>query len=218
MAAKTKFFKSQAVWHKWLEQHHADTEALWVGFYKIGSGKPSITYPEALDEALCFGWIDGIRKSVDAESYTIRFTPRKKRSRWSDVNAKRVQTLIQMSRMQPSGIEAFKSYNPEKTDQHAFERQNAKLTAEYEKQFKARPQAWIYFQSKSPSYRKLTAGWVMSAKKEETRLKRLATLIEDSDHERLIAPMARLMKSKYGVKWCQAIHLKYPLAGTIVFA
>jgi uncharacterized protein YdeI (YjbR/CyaY-like superfamily) len=193
---KAKYFRSQTEWHEWLEQHHPRAGELFVGFYKVDSGKPSITYGEALDEALCFGWIDGVRRSIDSLSYGIRFTPRKKGSRWSAVNAKRVQMLIKKGRMRPQGVDVFKTYDPKKTTQHALERQNAKLPAAYEKIIKSCKAAWEYFLSKPPSYQKLAIWWVMSAKKEETRLKRLAILTADSAQGRIIAPLAWSMRKK----------------------
>ena len=193
---KARFFGSQSAWHKWLERHHGQTTGLWVGFYRKNSGKRGISYAESLDEALCFGWIDGIRQSVDALSYAIRFTPRRKGSRWSAVNAKRVQTLIRMVRMQPSGLSAFRDYDAEETDRQTHERRNAQLHASYEGQFRAHRAAWEYFRARPPSYQKLTTWWVMSAKKEETRRRRLATLIECSGQEQVIPPFARATKAK----------------------
>jgi uncharacterized protein YdeI (YjbR/CyaY-like superfamily) len=172
-----RYFISLIKFHQWLEKHHATSTELWVGFYKKGSGKPSITYPEALDEALCFGWIDGIRKTVDEERYTIRFTPRRPTSNWSNVNIKRVQELIAEERMMPAGLAAFKA---KKSGVYTYENRPRQLSAEYEKKFRAKKKAWEFFQSQAPSYQRTACGWVMTAKKEETRLRRLATLIEDS--------------------------------------
>jgi uncharacterized protein YdeI (YjbR/CyaY-like superfamily) len=193
---KAKYFRSQTEWHEWLKQNHRRALELWVGFYKTDSGKPSITYREALDEALCFGWIDGVRRSIDAMSYGVRFTPRKTGSCWSTVNAKRVQTLIQNGRMQPQGLVVYQSHDPKKTNQHDRERKNAKLPAAYEKELKSCQAAWEFFQSQPPSFRKLAIWWIMSAKKEETRLKRLAILIADSARGRIISPLVWARKKK----------------------
>ncbi len=196
MNMKPKYFKTQSAWHQWLQRNHGRIKELWVGFYKKDSGIPSITYPESLDEALCFGWIDGIRKRVNDSSYTTRFTPRRKKSQWSAVNTRRVRELIRLGRMQPAGLKAFRDRDPKKTEQRARQRQIAKLDAGYEKKFRARGKAWAFFQSKPPSYQRLTIIWVMSAKMEETRLRRLETLMDCSERGQMIPPLAKLMKSK----------------------
>jgi uncharacterized protein YdeI (YjbR/CyaY-like superfamily) len=184
---KPKFFPSPAAWRAWLEGHHQKHEELWVGFYKVGSGKPSITWPEAVDGALCFGWIDGVRKSLDESSYVIRFTPRRAKSIWSAVNIKRVGELTEQNLMRPTGIQAFERRTGDRSEIYAYEqRMGAKLSADYEKQFRANKKAWKCFQAQPPWYRR-TASWrVISAKKEATRLKRLAQLIDHSEHERAI--------------------------------
>jgi len=188
---KPTFFKSPADFRKWFEKNHAKAQELLVGFYKKGSGKPSITWPESVDQALCFGWIDGIRKSIDDISYTIRFTPRKPRSIWSAINIKRVEELIKLGLMKPAGLEAFQKRNEERSGVYSFEQKNHKLDGAYEKKFRANKKAWTFFQSQPPWYQRTSIWWVMSAKKEETRLKRLATLIDDSAHGRTIAPLRR---------------------------
>jgi len=189
---KPKFFPSSSGWHAWLEEHHQKREELWVGFYKVGSGKPSITWPEAVDGALCFGWIDGVRKSLDESSYVIRFTPRRPKSTWSAVNIRRVAELSSLNLMRPAGIQAFEQRTGNRSEIYAYEqRMGARLSAEYEKKFRANQKAWKYFQAQPPWYRR-TASWrVISAKKEETRLKRLAQLIDDSEHERAIPELRR---------------------------
>jgi uncharacterized protein YdeI (YjbR/CyaY-like superfamily) len=184
-----QYFMTQAKFHQWLEKHHARSVELWVGFYKKNSGKPSLTYPEALDEALCFGWIDGIRKTVDAERYTIRFTPRQPKSNWSNVNIKRMQELMAEGRVQPAGLAAFEARTAEKSGVYTYENRLQQLSAEYEKQFRANKQAWAYFQAQAPYYQRTACGWVMTARKEETRLRRLATLIEDSAQGRRLGMM-----------------------------
>lgn len=168
---------------------------LWVGFYKTSSGKGGISYSQALDEALCFGWIDGIRKSIDDLAYTIRFTPRGPRSNWSRVNVKRVMELSRLGLMQPSGLEAFEARGDRVSD-YSYEESMRKLGPTYEKRFRRNRQAWSFFQSQSPSYQRSASWWVMSAKREETRKKRLDTLIEDSENERRLAMLARPAKSK----------------------
>lgn len=149
-----------------------------MGFYKVGSGKPSITWPESVDEALCCGWIDGIRKSVDADSYKIRFTPRKAVSAWSAVNIRRVQVLTDEKRMLPVGLKAFEARREYKSGIYAYEQRRAKLDEPYLGHMKSNKAAWTFFQTLPPSYRKTVIWWVVSAKQEETRLKRLKTLIE----------------------------------------
>ncbi|MBA3943284.1 MAG: YdeI/OmpD-associated family protein [Herpetosiphonaceae bacterium] len=188
------FFATPADFRRWFEVQHATSEELWVGFYKKGSGKPSITWPEAVDEALCFGWIDGIRKGIDNVSYTIRFTPRKRRSIWSAVNIQRVEELSSLGRMQPAGLKAFAERTPEKSAIYAYEQTSAELSVEYEQQFRANQGAWDFFQAQPPWYRRTAIWWVISAKKEETKLKRLATLIEDSGQGRTIRSLTRQTK------------------------
>jgi uncharacterized protein YdeI (YjbR/CyaY-like superfamily) len=184
-----RYFTSPNKFHQWLEKHHATSTELLVGFYKVSSGKPSITYQEALDEALCFGWIDGIRKSVDEERYTIRFTPRKPGRNWSNVNIKRVQELMAAGRMLPAGLAAFEARQAEKSGVYTYEHRPQQLSPEYEKQFRVNKPAWAFFQSQAPYYQRTACGWVMTAKKEETRLRRLATLIEDSAQGRRLGMM-----------------------------
>lgn len=189
---KPTFFATPSAFRTWLEEHHHTTQEVWVGFYKKSSGQPSITWPEAVDEALCFGWIDGVRKGIDDASYTIRFTPRKPRSIWSAVNVKRASELAHLGRMRPAGLKAFEERVEEKSGLYAYEQENAaELNDAYEQQFRANTQAWDFFQAQAPWYRRTAIWWVISAKKEETRLKRLATLIEDSEHGRTIAPLTR---------------------------
>jgi uncharacterized protein YdeI (YjbR/CyaY-like superfamily) len=177
---KTKFFKTPSAFRKWLEAHHATSKELWVGFYKKGSGKPSIDWPESVDEALCFGWIDGIRKSIDEESYMIRFTPRKPTSVWSAVNIRNVEKLIKENRMQPAGLKAFEARKENRSGIYAYEQRSAELVEPYLGKLKRNRSAWEFFQSQPAGYRKQMNWWVVSAKQEETRLKRLARLIEES--------------------------------------
>jgi uncharacterized protein YdeI (YjbR/CyaY-like superfamily) len=176
---KPTFFSSQAEFHAWLAEHHASADELLVGFYKKKSGR-GITYPEALDEALAFGWIDGVRKRIDEDAYTIRFTPRKPDSVWSLVNTRRVEELIALGRMQPAGLRAFRDRDQEKTRKYSYEREHQQLGGTMETALRANKKASAFFQAQPPGYRKIATFWVMSAKKEETRARRLAHLIERS--------------------------------------
>ncbi|HEX8228495.1 MAG TPA: YdeI/OmpD-associated family protein [Chloroflexia bacterium] len=175
------FFESSSEFRKWLERNHENAKEVWVGFYKKGSGKPSITWPEAVDQALCFGWIDGIRKRVDETSYTNRFTPRRRGSTWSAVNIKRVGELTELGLMQPSGLEAFEKRDEAKAQLYSYERAESKLDEAYERQFRENERAWTFFESQAPGYRRTSTWWIMNAKKEETRLRRLSALIEASE-------------------------------------
>jgi uncharacterized protein YdeI (YjbR/CyaY-like superfamily) len=189
------FFETPAAFHAWLAQRHDSEQELWVGFYKKGSGRPSITWPEAVDEALCFGWIDGLRKTIDEASYRIRFTPRKPTSTWSAVNIRRVAELSAQGRMQPAGLAAFAQRADAKSAIYSYEqRHTAELGEEFEQAFRANAQAWAFFQSQPAWYRRMVAWWVISAKKEETKRRRLATLIDDSAHQRLIKAVPRTSK------------------------
>ena len=190
-AAQPTYFATPAEFRSWLEEHHDSAQELWVGFHKKSTGKRSITWPEAVDQALCFGWIDGIRKRVDADSYMNRFTPRRPRSNWSAVNIKRVKELTEAGLMRPAGLAAFEKRTDDRSAVYSYEQKEAQLGPEYEEQFRANKAAWKWFQGQPPYYRKTAIRWVVSAKREETRLKRLATLIEDSEHERTIPPLTR---------------------------
>jgi uncharacterized protein YdeI (YjbR/CyaY-like superfamily) len=186
------FFKTPAEWRSWLKKNHDKEKELWVGFHKKGSGRPSITWPQSVDEALCFGWIDGIRKSLGDESYVIRFTPRKKGSIWSDVNTRRVAELTAAKKMHAAGLEAFRLRDPRKAGIYSFERRhNAKLTAEETRKFKANKKAWEHFQATAPGYRSLATFRVASAKRQETRARRLASLIADCAAGRKIGVLRR---------------------------
>ncbi|MBA3873025.1 MAG: YdeI/OmpD-associated family protein [Anaerolineae bacterium] len=181
------FFATPADLCKWFNQHHESKTELLMGFYKKDSGKPSVTWPESVDEALCVGWIDGIRKRLDEERYTIRFTPRKPRSIWSVVNIARVEALTKEGRMQPAGLQAYEQRSENKSGIYSYEqRDQIELTENEIKAFKTNPKAWDFFESQPASYRKAVLWWVISAKKEETRAKRVASLIDDSANERRI--------------------------------
>ena len=194
---KPQFFPTLADWRAWLEKHHADAEEFWVGFYKRDSGRPSITWPESVDGALCFGWIDGLRKTIDATSYKIRFTPRKPRSIWSAINIKRAKELSKQGLMHPAGLAAFEKRNGDRSAIYAYEqRKTAILPPEFEKQFRAKTEAWTFFQAQPPWYRRTSTYWVVSAKKEETRLKRLAILIDCYLRKQNIPTLNRHSSSK----------------------
>ena len=150
-----------------------------------------MTWPESVDEALCFGWIDGVRKSVDEFSYTIRFAPRKPRSIWSTVNVRRAKELIKQGLMRPAGLRAFRERNEARSGVYGHEQKSHKLDSAYESQLMVNKKAWEFFRAQTPWYQRTASWWVVSAKKEETRLKRLATLIQDSAHGRTIAPLTR---------------------------
>jgi len=199
MKTKTKalFFTTPDAFRAWLEQHHAVEKELLVGFYKRDSGKPSITWPESVDCALSYGWIDGVRNSIDGISYQIRFTPRKLTSIWSAVNVKRVAELTRLGLMRPSGVKAFEARKGDKTGIYAYEqRKNARLAPAYEKQFRANKKAWEFFQGQPPWYRRTASYRVISAKQEETRQKRLNQLIKDSAAGRPIKELARTPKAQ----------------------
>src|SRR6186713_2387423 len=177
---KAKFFSSQEEFRKWLQKNHNKETELLVGFYKVGSGKPSVTWSQSVDEALCFGWIDGVRKSINKESYQIRFTQRKPTSIWSAINIKKVEELTKQGLMQPAGLASFEKRVESRSKIYSYEKDEAELTQSFKKQFKANKKAWNYFQALAPSYKKVSTHWVMRAKQEATRLKRLKELIADS--------------------------------------
>jgi uncharacterized protein YdeI (YjbR/CyaY-like superfamily) len=187
------YFSSPAEFRAWLEANHATASELLVGFWKRGTGKPTMTWPESVDEALCFGWIDGVRRRVDEERYTIRFTPRKPRSNWSQVNIRRVAELAKLGRMTPAGQKVFDERVASR--EYSYETRPTTLTPEYEAKFRKQKKAWTYFQSEAPWYRRTATHLVMSAKKAETRLRRLEELIAASAKGRrikqLIAPTGK---------------------------
>jgi uncharacterized protein YdeI (YjbR/CyaY-like superfamily) len=191
---KPKFFKTPSDFRKWFEAHHVSAPELWVGFYKRDSGKPSITWPQSVDEALCFGWIDGIRKSIDDFSYKIRFTPRKPRSTWSAVNIKRAGELSEQGLMQTAGLKAFQAREENRSGIYSYEQRSPELPDHYGKKLKKNLAAWKFFRAQPPSYRKAANWWVVSAKKEETRLKRLDDLIQHSAHGQRIPQFIPLKK------------------------
>jgi len=187
-----QFFAAPAAWRAWLEAHHADAGEVWVGYHKRATGRPSLTWAQSVDEALCFGWIDGIRKRIDDDRYTIRFTPRKPRSVWSKVNVGRVEELSRLGLMRPAGMAAFAARDEARSGIYSFEQgETPRLSAEQEAAFRADPAAWAWWDAAAPSYRRAATWWVVSAKREETRARRLATLIADSAAGRRIGPLSR---------------------------
>jgi len=177
---KIKYFTSAHDFRSWLKKNHATAPELWVGYYKKSSTRQSITWSESVDEALCFGWIDGIRKSVDDLRYTIRFTPRRRGSIWSAVNIKRAQELSDKGLMKPSGMAAFDARKENRSGIYSYEQRTSTLDAPYEKKLRQNKAAWNFFYAQPPSYRKAIWWWIVSAKQEATRLKRLQKLIEQS--------------------------------------
>ena len=183
---KPVYFKTPSDFRKWLVQNHDMATELLVGFYKVKSKTQSITWSESVDQALCFGWIDGVRKSIDGEKYCIRFTPRKTTSIWSAVNIKKVEELKAKGLMHPAGIRAFEKRKENKSRIYSYEKAPAVLSPELENIFKFNKKAWIFFTNMPPSYSRVAIHWVVSAKREETKLKRLEELITDSENERKI--------------------------------
>jgi uncharacterized protein YdeI (YjbR/CyaY-like superfamily) len=177
---KPVFFPSPVEFRHWLAQHHTGAAELLVGFHKVATGTPSLTWPESVDEALCVGWIDGIRKRIDEHSYTIRFTPRRAGSIWSAVNIRRVEALIAEGRMQPAGLKAFAARKENKSGIYAYEQRQAELVEPYASLLKKNKAAWTFFQAQPPSYKKRMCWRIVSAKQEATRLKRLEKLIAES--------------------------------------
>jgi len=196
MPPKPTFFPAPADFRAWLEAHHDKLREQLVGFYKKDSGKPSITWPESVQVALCFGWIDGVRKSIDETSYMIRFTPRKPTSTWSSININLVRELTKQGLMHPAGLKAFAARDEKKSAIYSYEqRSSARFTREQEKQFRANKAAWEFFRSQPPWYQRVCTHWVVSAKRKETKLKRLSQLIEHS-HKRRTLPQLIPAKNK----------------------
>jgi uncharacterized protein YdeI (YjbR/CyaY-like superfamily) len=187
---KPTFFATPGEFRAWLEDNHETATEVLVGFHKKASGRPSITWPESVEQALCFGWIDGVRRSLGDESYSIRFTPRKPNSTWSRVNIEKVEELKRLGLMRPAGLRAYEERLEAKTGIYSYERREAaELPAEYEERLRANPAAWEFWTSRAASYRKAAVWWVVSAKREETRERRLARLIEDSQSGRTVPPL-----------------------------
>lgn len=178
------FFETQEEFRKWLEKHHQTEKELIVGFYKVDSGKPSMNWSQSVDQALCFGWIDGIRKSIDKESYSIRFTTRRSTSIWSAINIKKVEELTHAGLMKPAGLEAFRLKKENKSEIYSHEKENVFLDANYEKQFREDKTAWDFFMKQAPSYKRVITHWIMSAKQQKTRQSRLEKVIKESGQQK----------------------------------
>jgi uncharacterized protein YdeI (YjbR/CyaY-like superfamily) len=174
------FFASPDELRDWFDAHHETADELWLGYHRKATGKPTVTWPQAVDEALCVGWIDGVRYRLDDERHAQRFTPRRKRSIWSAINTKRAAELIAEGRMRPAGLKAFEARSPERTAIYSHERESAALSEDQERRFAADEAAWAFFRAQPPSYRRSVTHWVSSAKREETRKRRFEKLLEDS--------------------------------------
>ena len=175
------FFAKPSDFRKWLKKNHKKETELLVGFYKVGTGKESISWSQSVDEALCFGWIDGVRKSIDKDSYCIRFTPRRSTSIWSAINIKKVEALTKQGLMKPAGLASFEKREEKKSRIYAYEKDLISLNKNYEKKFKTNKKAWTFFKSQAPSYQKVLVHWIMSAKQEATQISRLEKLINSSE-------------------------------------
>lgn len=180
------FFKTQDDFRKWLESNHNKEEELIVGFYKVNSGKTSITWPQSVDQALCFGWIDGVRKSIDKESYCIRFTPRRNTSVWSTVNIRKIEALTQAGLMKPAGLKAFSLRKETKSGIYSHENDTLFFESSYEMQFRENKKAWDFFMNQAPSYKKAIMRWIMSAVQEKTRQSRLEKTINISEQQKRV--------------------------------
>ena len=178
------FFENQLVFRDWLQQNHETANELIVGFYKVGSHKPSLTWSQSVDQALCFGWIDSVRKSIDHESYSIRFTPRKPNSIWSDINIKKIEELSKQGLMYPKGLEIFNLRKEEKSRIYSFEKEAQAFAEHLEQRFKNNSIAWAFFINQAPSYQKTLTHWVMAAKQETTKINRLDKLIAHSEAQK----------------------------------
>jgi uncharacterized protein YdeI (YjbR/CyaY-like superfamily) len=191
-----RYFPTPARWRAWLKKHHASASELLVGFHKRDSGKPSITWPESVDEALCFGWIDGLRRGIDAESYMIRFSPRKADSKWSQVNLKRFAELETQGLAKPAGRAARAKWADGARAGYSYETSRTELEPAALAKLKADAKAWRFWQAQVPSYRKMVANWQASPKREETRVSRLATLIDCCARGKAIPPVAKWVQVK----------------------
>jgi len=180
------FFETQDSFRKWLESHHEKETELIVGFYKVDSGKPSMSWSQSVDQALCFGWIDGVRKSIDKESYSIRFTPRRNTSTWSAINIKKIEDLTKAGLMKPAGLKAFSLKKGNKSEIYSYENDTIFLDPKYEIQFRENKKAWDFFMKQAPSYRKAIMRWIMSAMQEKTQQSRLEKTINESEQQKRV--------------------------------
>lgn len=191
-----RFFRSAAHFRRWLSAHHARAPEVWVGFYRKGRGPAGLTYPEAVDEALCYGWIDGVRKKVDEDSYTNRFSRRTARSIWSHINLRRFEALRAEGRIASPGLVAFEARDPKRSGLYSFENRPRTLGAAHERTFKANPPAWTFFRAQAPGYQRVTIWWILSAAKEETRQRRLQKLIAESARGRRLDELVSPSRKK----------------------
>ncbi len=173
---KVRFFRAPAELRDWFDEHHDTEQELWVGFHKRSTGRPSVTWSESVDEALCVGWIDGIRKRIDADTYKIRFTPRKTTSTWSKINMDKVAALQKAGRMRPAGVKAYEARRANMVGIYSYEQRTAELDEPYRSLLRRNKAAWAFFEAQPPSYRKMMGWYIHSAKREETRLARLKKL------------------------------------------
>ena len=180
------FFETQDEFRKWLESNYNKENELIVGFYKVNSGKPSMNWSQSVDQALCFGWIDGVRNSIDKESYSIRFTPRRITSNWSAINIKKIEDLTKAGLMKPAGLKAFSLRNENKSGIYSHENDTRFLESNYEMQFKENKKAWDFFMEQAPSYKKAIMRWIMSAQQEKTRQSRLEKTINESEQQKRV--------------------------------
>lgn len=191
-----RYFRTQARWRAWLERNHLRETRLWVGFWRVATGKPCITWPQSVDEALCFGWIDGLRRGLDAERYTIRFSPRTATSLWSRVNLRRFAELNSVGLIHPAGHAAREKWSEGRTSGYSYENARAGLDAAGLKALRASARAWRFWEAQTPSYRKVAGNWVTSAKRPATRARRLASLITACAAGKAIPPLAKFVKVK----------------------
>ena len=193
-----RFFRTQADLRAWFEENHDRGGELWVGYYKKDTGLPSVTWPESVDTALCFGWIDGLKRSVDERSYTLRFTPRRRRSHWSARNLGRMKVLIAEGLVAEAGLAAYERRDRRNERRASYERGAVKLPVEYERRIRANRDAWRDFRDRPPSYRRRVTWWIVGAKREETRLRRLGILIESCAAGDVIPPLRWTKPSSSG--------------------
>src|SRR4030095_2217364 len=188
---KIKFFKTSLALRKWFEKNHSKKDELWIAFYKKSSGKPSVTYLEAVDNALSFGWIDGLVKGIDAQHYCQRFTPRRKNSIWSAINLKKADALIKKGLMAPAGLKVYNERNQKRPHLYSIEQKNLKLPPALERTFRSNKKSWENFNNMVPSYKKPAIWLIINAKQEETRQRRLEELIRDSEAGRKVKQLRR---------------------------
>jgi uncharacterized protein YdeI (YjbR/CyaY-like superfamily) len=188
---EAKFFPTSADLRSWFEKNHEQEKELWIGYHKKATGIESIDWSQSVDQALCFGWIDGIRNSINEKSYKIRFTPRNPKSHWSAVNLKKVDELKKSGQMTKAGLHVYNIRDKEKSEQAAYEQKEIKLSKEFENKIRANNKAYEFFETLAPSYKRASIHWIMSAKKEETRLSRLEVLIQSSEEGQKVPPLRK---------------------------